>query len=67
LFSNAETVYVSLDPGAEVEAARIGGMLKRGGINTRIVSVPTKPDDFFVLYGGDARQFSSYLEAGRVV
>jgi hypothetical protein len=67
LFSRAEMVYVALDPDAEQAAIKIGKILVDGGIDARLVILPTKPDDFFVLYGGTAGQFSAYLENGRVI
>jgi Zn ribbon nucleic-acid-binding protein len=67
LFSKDQVVYVALDPGAEVQALKIGKMLSGAGIKTRLVSCPTKPDDFFTLYGGTTTQFVQYLESGRVI
>lgn len=67
LFNKVGSVYIALDPGAATQAARIGNMLKAGKVRASIVTLPTKPDDFFVVYGGNARDFSRFLEMGRIV
>jgi Zn ribbon nucleic-acid-binding protein len=67
LFSRRQRVYVALDPGVEKSAMKIADNLSSGGIDTRLVTLPTKPDDFFTLYGGTLSQFFSYLENGRVI
>jgi Zn ribbon nucleic-acid-binding protein len=64
LFSTGQTVYVVLDPGADAQALKIGKILSEAGIKTRLVSCPTKPDDFFTLYGGTTEQFGRYMENG---
>lgn len=67
LFSPQQTIYVALDPGVEKAATRIAKMTSKAGINTRLVTFPAEPDEFFTLYGGTVAQFYSYLEAGRVI
>jgi hypothetical protein len=67
LFSRSERVYVALDPGAEIEAAKIGGILAGAKIDTRLVTLPVKPDDFFVVYGGTASQFSNFVQQGKKI
>jgi hypothetical protein len=64
-FSDVERVYIALDPGAEKAALKAGKLLCDAGTDIRIVSVPTKPDDYFVVDGGTALGFSRLLEAGR--
>lgn len=58
-------VYVALDPGVEDLAASIWGQLRAGGINARLCTLPVKPDDFFVLYGGTPLDFYYYLQLGK--
>jgi DNA primase len=67
LFSKGQTVYVALDPGAEIQALKIANSLSGAGVKTRLISCPTKPDDFFTLYGGTTIQFMKYLENGRMI
>ena len=65
LFDKIQKVYIALDPGVEKAAYRIGLMLSKAGVDARIVTLPCKPDDFIVLYGGDIGQLCRYLELGR--
>lgn len=67
LFSPEQTVYVALDPGVESAALKISQMISNDGINARLVTLPTDPDEFFTLYNGTITQFYSYLENGRVI
>lgn len=67
LFSRGQLVYVALDPGAEVQALKICKLLSEAGVKSRLVSCPTKPDDFFTLYGGTTPQFVRYMENGRAI
>jgi hypothetical protein len=67
LFEENQTIYVTLDPGVEPAAIKIAKMFNQAGLQARLVSIPTKPDDFFTLYGGTYDQFCQYLEAGRLV
>lgn len=61
--SNADVVYIALDPDAYLEgkssaASRIGIAL---GDKARYVRLPSKPDDFFTMYGGSQCQFMRYV------
>ena len=67
LFSSMQTIYVALDPGAEKDAIKTSIKISAAGIKTILVTLPTKPDDFFTLYGGNVGQFCRYLENGRVI
>lgn len=67
LFSLKQIIYVALDPGVEPAATKIAKLFGAAKLQARLVSIPTKPDDFFTLYGGTADQFCQYLEAGRVI
>lgn len=67
LFSPAQLVFIALDPGAEKAAINIGHMFNRHGTKAKVASFPVKPDDFFVLYGGNTGQFMDYLQNGRVI
>lgn len=60
-------VYVALDPGAEAQALKIGSMLASAGIETRVCTLPVKPDDFIVKYGGSPADLCKFLELGRRV
>jgi hypothetical protein len=67
LFPKGQKIYVALDPGAEQAAVKIAKLFSSSGYHSRLVSLPTKPDDFFVLYGGTYDQFCAYLDNGRVM
>lgn len=67
LFPEGKMVYVVMDPGADTQALKIAQMLGRGGLTTRLVTIPTKPDDFFTLYSGKLNQFYTFLKTGRKV
>ena len=67
LFPQNKTVYVTLDPGAEQQALKIAKMLSNAKLPTQLVTLPTKPDDFFTLYGGTLNQFYFYLTNGRKI
>lgn len=59
----ADAVYIALDPDAYCDkrasaAYRIGKAL---GNKARYVRLPTKPDDFFTMYGGSQSQFMRYV------
>jgi hypothetical protein len=66
LFNPQQMIYVALDPGVELAAIKIVKMFSRAGLQARLVSIPTKPDDFFTLYGGTNGQFCQYLKVGRI-
>jgi hypothetical protein len=67
LFRTEHRVYVALDPGVERIALEIATAISAEGIGAHLVTFPTKPDDFFTLYGGTVAQFCTYLESGRVI
>ena len=46
------------DPGASAQARRAASMI---GKAAKCATLPVKPDDFFVLRGGTAREFSAFL------
>lgn len=64
IFQKVETVYVCLDPGADEQAFGICQRLGRAGVDARLVTVPTKPDDMLTIYGVTRREFSEYLRQG---
>ena len=51
-------VIICLDPGAERQAQRVAAII---GGNVKIMSLPVKPDDFFVVYGGTKEQFNAWV------
>jgi hypothetical protein len=51
-------VLVVFDPGASAQARRAASMI---GKAAKCATLPVKPDDFFVLRGGTAREFSAFL------
>ncbi len=67
LFSPRQMIYVAFDPGVEQAAIKTVKTFNGANLQARLVSIPTKPDDFFTRYGGTLGQFCQYLEAGRVV
>jgi hypothetical protein len=64
LFSQVDRVYVTLDPGVEDQAAGIGTLLARGGVDSRLVTVPVKPDDMLTIYDVTPAEFRQYLKLG---
>jgi hypothetical protein len=54
-------VIVCLDPGADKQAQRVAAII---GGRARIVVLPVKPDDFFVLYGRTRETFQHWLRYG---
>lgn len=64
-FRNCEPIYLMLDPDAYTSvkgspaANRIA--VKLGKERIKIVKLPVKPDDFFVLYGGRSEQMLPYI------
>lgn len=67
LFSKVKKTYVVLDPGVEDQARKVGVSLSKIGVETKIVTLPEKPDDLFVKYGMTDRSFEKYLNMGRPV
>ena len=67
LFHNVRTVYVCLDPDAEAKAVEITERLNRSGNNSRMITLPTKPDDFFHLHRGTTSDFEHFVNNARKV
>lgn len=57
-FAGFAEVLVAFDPGAERQARKAATVI---GPKARVVSLPTKPDDFFVVYHGTPQQFQHWL------
>lgn len=66
-FKSSKGIYIVLDPGAEQQAERIAISFKGHNIRSKVVYLPVKPDDFFVLYRGRASEFVEFLKLGRRV
>lgn len=66
-FNKVKKVFVALDPGADLAAWRIGQMLSKAGVVTRVATLPEKPDDMIVKYGCDVGLLCRYFELGRPV
>jgi len=66
-FGSNATVFVAYDPGANGAASKTA--LKLSNIVHRVyqVSLPSKPDDFFVIHNGKIDEFMSFLRWGRLV
>lgn len=64
LFAGASMVYVILDPDAERRAGEITSTFTRNGISALQVTLPCKPDDFFVKNGGTIPEFMKMLGQG---
>jgi hypothetical protein len=69
-----DPIYVALDPDAYTSAFvdgksltpavnRVADKLNRERV--KIVKLPVKPDDFFVLFGGNAREFVDFLKVAK--
>lgn len=67
LFSKVQKIHIALDPGVEQAAYRIGAMLAKAGLETRIVTLPAKPDDMLIQYGCNIGTFCKYLEQGKLL
>jgi len=61
-FADVLEVFVAFDPGAETQAAKVCEAL---GNKAKLVTLPVKPDDFFVRYGGTRRLFTEFINAAR--
>lgn len=69
-FDGAQTVFIAFDPGADSIAAKafdVGQVIRSKCYQVKIATLPTKPDDFFVRYGGGVDDFVRILKQGRVV
>lgn len=67
LFKPDSVVYVALDPGADEQAREIARGLKAGGIEARVCSLPVKPDDLLIRYGGTPADLVKFLALGKRV
>jgi hypothetical protein len=63
-FSRFGEVLICLDPDAQDKAREMAGWF---GDRARVVSLPTKADDFFVRYNGTVGQFNEFLRLARRV
>lgn len=61
-FDNWEKTYICLDPDADNRAEQIASLFNGKG---KIVTLPTKADDFFVVYGGTVHSFRKFLGMAR--
>jgi len=69
-FDGAQTVYIAFDPGEACIMAKafdVGQVIKSKCYQVKVTTLPTKPDDFFVRYGGGIDDFVRILKQGRVV
>jgi len=73
LLANADPLYICLDPDAYMPTRTPQGKLMKSAVSRlasmiktpkRIVRLPCKSDDFFMLYGGTARDFMKFVEGG---
>jgi len=60
-FKTQRTVYVALDPDAQEEAHKIAELFPGRG---RVVTLPEKADDFFVM-GGKPQEFREFMRLAR--
>lgn len=67
LFDPVSIVYIALDPGAEQQAMEIGLTLAGNGIETRVCTLPAKPDDMIVKYKATAADLFKFLILGKKV
>ena len=61
-FGAFERVYVCYDPDATAQASATAALFSKRGY---VVTLPTKADDFFVLYGGSASDFEYHINTAR--
>ncbi|NIN34328.1 MAG: hypothetical protein GTO60_04190 [Gammaproteobacteria bacterium] len=67
-FKGYQTVYIAFDPGDTLDKAfEIAETLRTVCYQVRIATLPVKPDDFFVRYGGNIDDFVTILKQGRLV
>ena len=62
--SECDGVYVMLDPDAEEQAIKVCQLI---GGRARLVTIPTKPDDFIVQYGASGADLWNYIKCARSV
>ncbi len=66
-FEHLSKVFVVFDPGASEQAAKTALKLSEVISKVYLVSLPAKPDDFFVVHNGSIDEFLSYVQWGRLV
>lgn len=66
-FKGLKRVYIALDPDADDKAWQIGHELAKAGPEVKVVTLPSKPDDMFTLYGCTTKDFHKILGQGRIV
>jgi len=68
-FDQVKRLFIAFDPDALKTAWMLGYEIKaaKPEIEVHIVTLPVKPDDFFVDYGGTSRQMSEYFRISREV
>ena len=65
---NADPLYIVLDPDAySGRTPAVNRLVKMIGAPKKVVKLPVKADDFFVMYGGTAVEFQRFLEQGVTV
>lgn len=76
ILSDADPVYVCLDPDAYAPTRTKDGKIMLPAVNRlarllkvpyKLVKLPCKADDFFTIHQGTARQFLGFLETARTV
>lgn len=60
-FKYIRKLYIAFDPGAEGPAVHRAAWFEAQGIEVRVVSLPHKPDDFFVIHKGTIADFADFL------
>lgn len=67
-FGDVRRLYVALDPDVRGKAWQLGRTIKAkaGHLDVRVVTLPTKPDDMFIL-GCTRRQFAGFLDWARQI
>lgn len=63
-FEKYKNIYIALDPDAENRAVSIAKLFKG---KAKVVSLPLKADDFFVLAGGKPSDFKDYISWARTI
>lgn len=60
-------IFIAFDPGADEQATKTALKLSEVVNRVYLVTLPAKPDDFFVTHGGTLDEFLSYVQWGRLV
>ena len=68
ILANADPLYIVLDPDAFTgKTPAINRMVRMVSSPKKVVKLPVKADDFFVLYGGTAVDFQRFLDQGMTI